>query len=307
MLTRRTTLISMLATPALAQAKAAWADQVPVIRIGLLGGENDADRLKRYGPYQQLLEATYGVPAKMLTAADYAGVIQAFAAGQIEIAYMSPAAYASAWLESRGNVRPLATAEESDGTTSYVSAMYTRADSGITDLAGMKGHSLAWADPNSASGYLIPRSEFREQGIDPAAYFSRTGFAGGHEQAVVAVLGKQYDAGVTWTSGVGDAAAGYTRGALRTMVDKRMLEMDQIRIIWRSRPILNGPLTIRADTPAAFQDDMLKLHLGLAQSAPAVFKAINMGTGPGLVPVTAKDYEPFIDMLKAEAAARRRR
>ena len=77
------------------------------------------------------------------------------------------------------------------------------------------------ADPNSASGYLIPRAEFRAQGIDPESgkYFGRTGFAGGHEQTVVAVLNHQYDGGVTWTSGVGDPAVGYSRGALRMMVE----------------------------------------------------------------------------------------
>ena len=60
----------------------------------------------------------------------------------------------------------------------------------------MKGHSLAWADPNSASGYLIPSASLKARGIDltDGAYFSRTGFAGGHEQGIIAVLNKQYDA-----------------------------------------------------------------------------------------------------------------
>ena len=290
-----------------AQTKRDWAKDVPVLRIGLLGGENDADRLARYKPYQALLESTFGVPAKMLAAADYAGVIQAFAAGQIEVAYMSPAAYASAWLESNGRVIPVLTAQESDGSTSYVSVMYVRADSGITDLAGMKGRSLAWADPNSASGYLIPRSEFRAAGLDPSTYFSRTGFAGGHEQAVVAVLGRQYDGGVTWTSGLGDVAQGYTRGMLRIMVEKKMLAMADLRLIWTSRPILNGPLTVRADTPQSFRDDIVAFHTALPKTHPDVFQAISFGTGGALVPVSAKDYEPFVDMIKVEAAERRRR
>jgi phosphonate transport system substrate-binding protein len=309
MFTRRAALLGGLTLPlaARAEGKPSWAAQVPVIRIGLLGGENDADRLARYDPYRKLLETTFGVPAKMLAAADYAGVIQAFAAGQIEIAYMSPAAYAAAWIESNGNVRPLLTTQEADGTTSYVSVMYVRSDSGITDLAGMKGKSLAWADPNSASGYLIPRSEFRQAGIDPQTYFSRTGFAGGHEQAVVAVLGRQFDAGVCWTSGIGDPAAGFTRGVLRTMVDKKLLDMKELRIIWRSRPIENGPLTIRKDTPDAFQDDMLKLHEALPREHPDVYHSVDMGTGQAWVPVKHEDYVVFVDMLKAEAADRRRR
>src|SRR5262249_19310901 len=138
----------------------AWADQIPVIRMGLLGGENNADRLARVDAYKKLLETTFEVPVKLLVAADYAGVIQAFAATQLDIAYMSPVAYASAWLESNGDVVPLVVSQEQDGSTSYVAVLYTRANSGITSLADMKGRSLAWADPNSASGYLIPRSEF---------------------------------------------------------------------------------------------------------------------------------------------------
>ena len=36
--------------------KRAWAAQVPVVRIGLLGGENDADRLQRVDGYKKLIE-----------------------------------------------------------------------------------------------------------------------------------------------------------------------------------------------------------------------------------------------------------
>jgi phosphonate transport system substrate-binding protein len=286
-----------------------WAKEIPVMRVGLLGGENDADRLARVDGYKKLMEATFEVPLKLMVAADYAGVIQAFAAKQLENAYMSPAAYASAWIESNGDVVPLVVTQEQDGSTSYVSVLYTRADSGITSLADMKGHSLAWADPNSASGYLIPRSEFRAQGIDPESgkYFSRTGFAGGHEQAVVAVLNHQYDAGVTWTSGLGDAAQGFTRGNLRMMVDKKMLDMKDLRIIWKSRPILNGPLTVRKSTPASYQADMLAFHLALPKAHPDIYRSFDMGSGKGWVQVKHEDFQVFIDMLQQEAAERRRR
>jgi len=300
--------------PALAQemparGKRAWAAQVPVIRIGILGGENDADRLARYGGYQKLLEETFEVPVKLVVAADYAGVIQAFAAGQLEISYMSPAAYAAAWMESNGNVVPILTTVAEGGTNSYVSVMYVRADSGITTLEQMRGKSMAWSDPNSASGYLIPRAEFRAAGIDPepGKFFGRTGFAGGAEQSVIAVLGKQYDAGVAWSSGQGDESQGYTRGVLTTMVQKKMIDMKDLRIIWRSRPILNGPVVLRADTPVSFQADMLAMHLAIPKVHPEVYHAVDMGSGAGWVPVKHEQFQVFIDILKDEAAARRRR
>lgn len=319
--TRRALLAAAALLPLAARARAdddrampapgrrAWADKVPVIRIGLLGGENDTDRLARYGGYRTLLEDTFKVPVKLILAADYAGVIQGFAAGQLEASYMSPAAYAGAWMESKGNVVPILTTQEKDGSTSYIAVMYTRADSGITSLADMKGRSLAWADPNSASGYLIPRAEFRAAGIDPepGRYFGRTGFAGGHEQAVVAVLNRQYDAGVTWTSGIGDQSQGFTRGTLRIMSDKHLLNMKDLRIIWKSRPIENGPFVLRADTPREFQADMFALHRAIPKHFPDIYHAVDMGSGMDWVPVTHADYQVFVDIRKAEAAARRAR
>ena len=318
MISRRGVLLGM-GTLALARAaaaegmpapgKRAWAAQIPTIRIGLLGGENNADRLGRYDAYHKLLEATFQVPVKLMSAADYAGVIQAFAARQLEMAYMSPAAYAAAWMQSDGDVVPIVTSQEQDGSTSYVSVLYTRADSGIASLADMKGKSLAWADPNSASGYLIPRAEFRAMGIDPepGKYFGRTGFAGGHEQAVVAVLNRQYDAGVTWTSGIGDAAQGYTRGNLRMMTDKKMLNMSDLRTIWRSRPIMNGPLVLRKSTPEGFHADMLAFHLALPQAYPDIYHQVDMGAGKQWVPVKHEDYLVFVDLLRQEATDRHHR
>jgi phosphonate transport system substrate-binding protein len=292
-----------------APGRRAWADQVPVLRIGLLGGENENDRLARYDKYHALLQDTFDIPVKLYPAADYAGVIQAFAAKQIEMAGMGASGYAAAYTETNGNVEPLVVAVEEDGSISYRSVMVVRADSGITSLADMKGHSLAWADPNSTSGYLIPRFELRAEGYDtePGRYFSQTGFGGGHEQAVVAVLQRQYDAAVTWASGVGDESKGFSRGNLRAMADKGLLKMSDIRIIWTSKPILNGPLTVRLDTPQAFRDDMVAFHMALPDAHPDVYAQIETGGGRGYQRVKAADYQIFIDLRQEEAAQRHRR
>ncbi|MCC7281783.1 MAG: phosphate/phosphite/phosphonate ABC transporter substrate-binding protein [Acetobacteraceae bacterium] len=286
-----------------------WASEVPVLRIGLLGGENEADRLGRYGAYRALLEETFEIPVRLFAAADYAGVGQAFAAGQIELSTMSPAAYAAVWLDTHGAVEPILVTQEADGSTSYIAAMYVRADSGITDIAGLRGKAMAWADPNSASGYLIPRAELRAAGYDPEAgrFFSRTGFAGGHEQAVVAVLQRQYDAGVAWVSGIGDPLQGFTRGVLHTMVEKGMLDMRDLRIIWKSRPIQSGPIVVRSALPRSFKDDMIAFHMALPKAAPAVHQAIERGSAIGWVPTRHEDYAVFVEMRQAEAAARRAR
>ncbi len=292
-----------------ATGRRAWAQQVPQLRIGLLGGENEGDRLGRFGAYRELLMRTFEVDVRLFPAADYNGVVQAFAARQIEMAGMGPSAYAAAFTESQGNVEPILTSEERDGSISYIAVMVVRRDSGIENLEQMRGKSLAWADPNSTSGYLIPRFQLRNAGIgvEQGQYFGRTGFAGGHEQGVIAVVQRQYDAAVTWTSGQGEESQGFTRGNLRAMVEKGLLNMADLRVIWRSDPIINGPLTVRRDTPQAFRDDIRNFHLALPRFHPAIYGQIERGAGTGYREVAHADYELFIRMRQEEAAARRRR
>ena len=309
----RRTALGLLVAPFTAHAqmlpagRRPWADAVREIRIGLIGGENEADRLVRFGPFRALVESHFAVPARVFAAGDYAGVVQGFAARQLDVCTMGPLPYARIWLDTSGNIEPLVVARDEDGTTAYVAVMYVRADSAIRSLEEMRGHSLAWADPNSTSGFLVPRSELREAGIDADRFFSRTGFAGGHEQAVVAVLNRQFDAGVTWASGVGNQSQGFTRGALRAMVEKGMLDMSAIRVIWRSRPIPNGPTAVRADLPAAFREDMRAFMLALPTSHPDVFRQIERGSAAGYAAAEHAMFEPVIAMARAEAAARRAR
>ncbi|WP_043830261.1 phosphate/phosphite/phosphonate ABC transporter substrate-binding protein [Muricoccus aerilatus] len=321
--TRRALLLSAIAAPALAQGmprrsvdpgvtfpepgRRPWADSIPVLRIGISGGENETDRLARNEPYRQLLEETFRLPVRLYPSPDFAGVGQAFAAGQIEMAQMGAANYAGTWIDTKGAIEALVSAEADDGTIGYVAVMVTRADSGITDLAGMRGRSLAWADPASTSGYFAPRAALRARGIEPSTYFSRTGFAGGHEQAVVAVLHRQYDAGCTWASGQGDFATGYSRGALKVMVDKGMLDMRELRVIWQSDPIPSGPIACRADLPEAFKEDMRRFFLALPKTHPAVYEGIERGGGTGFRTVTHADYALVVRLREEEAQERRRR
>jgi phosphonate transport system substrate-binding protein len=123
----------------------------------------------------------------------------------------------------------------------------------------------------------------------------------------VAVLQRQYDAAVTWTSGQGDEAQGFSRGNLAAMVQKGLLNMRDLRIIWRSEPILNGPMGTRTDLPAAFKEDIKRFHLALPKTHPDIYKQIERGGGMGYREVRHQDFELFVELRREEAAARRRR
>ena len=284
----------------------ARAEVLKEFRVGILGGENTQDRLTRHDEFQKLLEAHMKMPVKLFPAADYAGVMQGIAAGQLEAAEFGASSFAGAWLDCKC-IEPVVVPQEADGSTYYYSVMVVRADSGIKTLTEMKGHSLAFADPNSTSGYLIPSATLKTKGVNltDGAYFSKTGFSGGHEQGVVAVLNKQYDAAVTWTSSQGEMSEGYTRGNLRSMVDRKMLKMTDINIIWQSGKIPNGPWAVRTALPAELKKSFETFLLDLPKSHRKVYDDVEKGAGVGYVPATMELYQDIIDLRLAERRANR--
>jgi phosphonate transport system substrate-binding protein len=242
-------ILSAAILPATVQTAAAdWREGFGTYNVGLLSGENEADRLRRYGCMQELMETALGVPVELYPAADYAGVMQGLLAGQLHQAGLGASGYAGIFLQDPEAVEVVMTSSNVDGTLGYYSVIVTRGDSGITSIEDMAGKTLAYADANSASGYLFPRAELRLAGIEDE-YFGSVGFSGGHEQGVIAVLNGQYDAAATWSSLLGERSEGYTRGNLRRMVDNGLLDMDELNIIWQSNIIPNGPTVMRKDLP----------------------------------------------------------
>ena len=295
-----------LATLATALPAAAdWREQVPVLRIGLIGGENEADRLTRTACIKATLEDRLGIPVELYPATDYAGVMQGLLAGQLEMAGLGPVGYAGIYLQDPEAVEPLFVSSNVDGSLGYYSVIVTRADSGIADLDGLKGKSLAWADPNSSSGYLYPKSGLETAGIDIDSYFSSTGFSGGHEQGVIAVLDRQYDAAATWISGMGERSEGYTRGNLRRMVDKGMLNMADLNIVWQSGIIPNGPTVMRTGVPSELRDMIVGIYTRLHLDDPECYRNVMGGEGAGYVPVTKDFFESTIELRRKEVAASR--
>ena len=81
-----------------------------------------------------------------------------------------------------------------------------RADSGITNLEGMRGKSLAWADPNSASGYLIPRFALRRRASTWRPTSPAPASPAGTSRRSSPCCSASTMRAVTWASGQGDAA-----------------------------------------------------------------------------------------------------
>ncbi len=282
-------------------SSATTAQDMTDFRIGILGGENEADRLRNYQCLVDTLPEAIGVEkVSLFPAADYDGVVQGFLGGTLDYAELGASGFAKIYLEDENAVEPLFTTVQTDGATGYHSVMVVRSDSGIESLEDLKGKKLGFADPDSTSGYLIPNSLLPEQvGMGVDEYFGETGFGGGHENLVLEVVKGNFDAGTTWASGVGEFEDGYTSGNLAKMVEKGILDMDDLVEVWKSPQIPNGPMVARTDLEEGVKEKLVEFMMALPEKDPDCFSAIQGGDFKGYTDITTEFYQPVIDARKA--------
>jgi phosphonate transport system substrate-binding protein len=298
MLIRTITGLGVAALPLTRVSANEWRRQVSALNFGVVSSENEADRITRYKAFVAYLEARLQVPIRMHQASDYAGTIEALKARKLEFARFGAAAYAQAWLITSGKVEPIVVEADSEGSVSYHSVIAVKVDSPYRSLEDLKGRSLAFADPNSTSGFVAPSYFLREQGIDPDTFFGRTGFSGSHENGIIAVLNGTYDAAATsWTN--------EERSNVARMEFKGMIPKGQIRYVWKSPQLPNGPWSMHADLPMALKGDLRATLVALPSADPAAWKDITDGKSKGVEETTHAAFEPVIRMIAANQRARR--
>jgi phosphonate transport system substrate-binding protein len=293
---------ALLAAVALAAITgSAMAQDATVLRIGLDGSENEADQIRNTQCVADGLKAFAGVSeVQIFPSPDYNGVIQGLLGGTIDIASMGASSYAAIALQDPNAVDPILTYTGSDGSSGYYSIMVATKASGIKTLADAKGKKLGFADPDSTSGYLVPSVSLpKDIGATVKEYFAETGFGGGHENLVLAVLDGKFDVGTTFGSGVGEWSEGYTGGNLYQMVNKGNLDMDDLVEVWKSPLIPNGPLMVSNKLSPELKAKVETYFKELPKKDLACFQAYTQGANTDYIEVDQSFYQTIIDARKS--------
>jgi phosphonate transport system substrate-binding protein len=291
--------VSMIAL----NASVAGAAEITEFRIGLLGGENASDRLRANECLREKTEELLGVPTKLFAPADYNGVIEGLLGGNLDMAWLGASGYAKVFLTDPEAVEPVLVKVNNDGSYGYYSIGFARVDSEINSLEDMKGKTFGFGDPNSTSGYLIPSIEIPKLGysMKPGEYFSDVVFTGGHEQTIVAVFNGDIAAGVTWADGLGEWEDGYNSGALRKATDAGLVDMTEIKEIWRSPVIPEGPVVLSRKLPDDVKVKMTELMANLVKEDQECAYGVMAGEARGFEPITHEAYESIVAARKAKS------
>lgn len=259
-----------------------------VINVGFVPSENIEEVTKNAQPLVDLLSKAVGKEVRPFIATDYTGIVEAFRAKKLDIAFLTPAAYVMANNEAGVKV---ALKAERDGKAVFYSAVITRKDSGINKLEDFKDKTFSFGDVLSTSGHIFPKKMFLDKQIDPKVAFKNVVYSGGHDATVLAVLNKKVDGGATFCN--------TTKGDEGAWVQfLKPEEAAQIKAIAFSDPIPADNICVSKDLPVEMEKKLKKAFVDLGKDPEGKKLIQKLYRIDGFVPATDNDYQSVRDAFK---------
>jgi phosphonate transport system substrate-binding protein len=263
------------------------ADAVPTIKMGFTPAES-TDRVNTNGAtLARLLEKSTGYHFEVYVASDYTALVEAMRSNQVQIGWLAPFAYVLA--EQKAGAKVLLKSVR-HGQPSQFSAIVVRENSGIKKLEDLKGKTIAWTDPSSSSGHILPKSVLVSQGIDPDKFFSRQTFAGSHETAVLSVMNGTVDAAATYSDNQEGSSGSWSK------FGKNMEKAPALKAVFVTPPMPSDTVSV---SKAFYEQDPARSAkisdalMALAQQPEGLQALKDLYSIEGLVKASSEEYAPL--------------
>ncbi len=233
----------------------------------------------------QMIADKTGLVIEANVGTDFAAVREAMGADKAHIGWLNTFNYVLA-NEKYGVDVGLVTVRF--GSNSYKGQLNVRADSGISSLQDLKGKVMCWVDPNSTSGYIIPRIMLKANGIDPDTDFAQTIEAGSHNNVIIQVYNGDCDVGATFA----DA---------RSSVEDDFPDVtEQVIVLATTTDIPNDSVSFTKDFPDDTREKVVNALLEIAASEAGQEALNNLYSIAGLEKAEDTFYDGFrADLSKA--------
>lgn len=171
----------------------AKADDEIIIGINPFTSPEDIKHM--YAPILERIFDTIGLKTRIVISKDYNSLGTSVRDGVYDGGWFSPMAYTDACKVAK--LEPVATPKV-NGNDYYNGYIITRVDSGIEDIADLRGKDFGYVDKASASGYLYADYSIRQAGLNPDRDLGTITFAGSHDNVIKGVLAGEFAAGATY-------------------------------------------------------------------------------------------------------------
>ncbi len=208
-----------------------------VLHYGISTREEDPDvAFRRYEPLQKYIASELGTKVKVINTSGYSSIIEALKSHKIDFCSLGSFAYVIA--HDRANAEVIACLGSTDGKLrGYYSIMITHKDSPIKSIEDIKKnaslYSIAYADPASTSGHLVPKSFLKSIGLQPGHSFKDEVFATSHGGVMLTTKSRKTDIGCC------------SLLSYRRMITQKRIDPDDFRVLWQSEPIIRNAICVR--------------------------------------------------------------
>lgn len=241
-------LAPVVASPPLAWAASGGPEEgVWPVRFGLTSVvvRENLDFFRRWAGY---LEARLDRPVEFVQRRSYREVMQLLEGGEIDFSWICGYPYVMA---REAGYLDLLAVPEYQGAPYYRSYIIVHRDSPFSGLRDLRGRVFAYSDPDSNSGYLVPREMLARQTGLPEAYFRQTFFTFDHGETIEAVAERVADGGA-----VDSYVWEYLKHVTPTLVERT-------RVVDSSRLFGFPPLVAQRNTAAPLVGRMKLALLGM--------------------------------------------
>jgi phosphonate transport system substrate-binding protein len=237
-----------------------------------LGGQQIADMLK----------AKTNLEYKVTVGTSFGASVEAMGANQAQIGWLNTFSYMLA-NKKYGVTLGLVTVRNK--TDYYNGQIIVNNTSGVKTVADLKGKKFCFVDPNSTSGYIVPRIVMAANGVNPDKDITATN-AGSHPNVAIAVYKKDCDAGATFV----DARDG---------IQKDFPDVkDKVSVLIVSPNIPNDTVSFTKDFPADLRAKTIQALMDVSTTDDGA-KALNsIAQISGFTKHDDSFYNEFNDYLK---------
>jgi phosphonate transport system substrate-binding protein len=168
-----------------------YEKDVKAIKMCIVPFRSPVEIYKRFTPLVEYLSRETGLNLEIKVASDIESAVNELIDGTTHLCYMTSMSYIRA--KKLGTVDLLGMTLR-DGSPSHKAVIVTREDSSIRAVNDLRNRSFAFVDTNSMSGYVMPLSMLKDEGVELSnlAYYN---FLGYQDDVVKVVLRGEFDAG----------------------------------------------------------------------------------------------------------------
>jgi phosphonate transport system substrate-binding protein len=227
------------------------------------------------------------IPVSAQVDADYSATVEAMAAGHAHIATNLAPLQAAAAMERAG--ARLILVEERDGQAHYHSRFWVRKDSEIESLEDLQGKTIAFNDPLSGSGYLMPVATLLDHGLiengdEIHEFFDTVYFAGGTELSIQSLINGHVD------------VAGVSENAAEVFLSPE--DRERVTYIAESDPMPRHAIAVSGDLSDDLVDRITETFLKLNEPEHNdILQGLYGWTK--VVPADEDLYRPLLEMAQA--------